>query len=153
MLPPDVTLLAGGPELLDRVKPLWLEQRDFHAELAPVWREEMLSRTFEPRREQLLAKAVRGFHVILAECTAECVGYSISTINADNRGEVDSFLVTAAYRGHGIGHALLTMAMQWLKSQQPTDIIVEVLAGNDPALRLYKDFGFRSRTITMQHVP
>lgn len=153
MFPLNITLHAGGPELLERVKPLWLEQRDFHAALVPeVWRAEMLVRSFERRCEQLLAKAVQGFCVILAARAGDCVGYVLCSLNNERRGEVDSFLVTATERGCGIGRALLTAAMQWLTEQQPTDIFVEVLASNGAALRLYEEFGFRSRTITMQHV-
>lgn len=151
-LPSDVTLHSGGPELLDRVKPQWLEQRDFHAELTPVWREEMLARSFERRCEQLLAKAVHGFHVILAQRAAVDVGYVLCSINGARRGEVDSFLVTAAERGQGLGRALLSASLQWLTAQQSADIVVEVLAGNDAALRLYEAFGFRSRTIMMHFV-
>lgn len=153
MLPLDITLHSGGSELLAQVKPLWLEQRAFHAELAhESWREEMRNRSFERRCEQLLAKAVHGFHVILAERANQAIGYVLCSLNSERRGEVDSFLVTAAERRQGIGRALLTAAMQWLAAQQPADIIVEVLNGNDGALQLYKGFGFRSRTITMHWV-
>ena len=30
---------------------------------------------------------------------------------------------------------------------------VEVMAGNDAAVRLYETFGFRARTVRLRHVP
>ena len=112
----------------------------------------MRARTFEPRCAYLLAKGVNGFHVILAKRAGVAIGYVLCSINSERRGEVDSLLVTATERGQGIGRALLTAAIQWLTAQQPSDILVEVLAGNDAAQRLYEAFGFRSRTITLHYV-
>jgi hypothetical protein len=33
--PPGFSIIQGGWELLDRVEPLWNQQRDFHFDLAP----------------------------------------------------------------------------------------------------------------------
>jgi hypothetical protein len=55
----NLTLLQGGWELLDRVEPLWNQQRDFHFALAPQWKLGMTPK-FADRRVALMAKGVMG---------------------------------------------------------------------------------------------
>ena len=148
-----VSIVSGGKEFIDRVRPLWMELRQHHAELAPMWGAEFLAVTFEGRRAGLVAKAVKGLTVLLATAAGQDVGYCVCTIDADRQGEVDSIFVTAEHRGRGVGRALMREAMQWLGSRRIRGIVVDVLSGNEGAMRLYKEFGFHARTVRLRHVP
>ena len=143
----DVRLLDGGAELLDRVKPLWSELRRHHADLAPRWSASLLATSFEQRRVELVGKA--GILVSLATRQAQDIGYCVSTITADTTGEVDSLYVIPAQRGTGVGHALMSRAMDWFARQSVSSIVVNVISGNDAAQQFYARYGFLPRTVRL----
>jgi ribosomal-protein-alanine N-acetyltransferase len=80
------------------------------------------------------------------------VGYCISTLADNGQGEVDSIYVTAVVRGRGIGKQLMQDAMAWLRERGAHPIVVEVMAGNVAAEKLYESFGFSARTVRMRYV-
>jgi len=43
----ELSLLTGGPELLDRVEPLWWQLRQHHADLPSIWRALILDSSFD----------------------------------------------------------------------------------------------------------
>lgn len=149
----ELLIVAGEYELIDRVKPLWHELRAHHAELAPTWKSEFLDSTFEGRIDRLVRKAAGGLNVLLATLAGRDVGYCICSIDETHQAEIDSILVTAEHRGRGVGQALMREAMQWLSLRSPRAIIIDVLAANEAAQRLYRGFGFQPRTMVMRHVP
>jgi len=51
--------------------------------------------------------------------------------------------VIAEYRGHGIGKALLQVALEKAKTQELTRIELDVREENHRAIELYKRFGFK----------
>ncbi|MFZ5914662.1 MAG: GNAT family N-acetyltransferase [Pseudomonadota bacterium] len=51
--------------------------------------------------------------------------------------------VIAEYRGHGIGKALLQVALEKAKTQELTRIELDVQEENHRAIELYKRFGFK----------
>ena len=148
-----VSIVSGGPEWLDRVEPLWLELRRHHAELAPLWREQFVTATFDARKSGLLEKAGKGLLVLLAVTGEEAVGYCVCTLASNGWGEVDSLYVAPQYRRRGVGRALVTAGMAWLGERGAKPIVVDVLAANDEARRLYERFGFHARTVRLCHVP
>jgi GNAT superfamily N-acetyltransferase len=145
------TLITGGAELLARVAPLWGELRRHHAALSPQWREQLLGSAWDARRAGLIAKAAGGLLVLLAERDGVDVGYCIATITLEGRGEIDSLFVADSHRRHGIGRALMSRAMAWLGERGASPVVVELIAGNDDALRFYESFGFKPRTLTCVH--
>jgi GNAT superfamily N-acetyltransferase len=145
----DYTLLGGGAELLDRVRPLWSELRRHHAELAPRWSESLLAMSFEVRRAELLAKSAAGILVLLVTCGEHDIAYCVNTISADASAEVDSLYVTPSHRGRGVGHALMTRTIDWFASQAIRSVVVDVISGNDVALQFYARYGFAARTVRM----
>ncbi len=143
------TLVTGGAELLDRIGPLWLELRRHHAEMSPEWAAALLAAQFDRRRTGLIEKSAGGMFVVLASTANDIVGYCVSTIDADRRGEVDSLYVTTAHRRAGIAVAMMDMTMKWFDRAAVRSIAVEVMSGNDAATRLYERFGFRQRTVRL----
>lgn len=148
----SVQIECGEAELFDRVHPLWLELRQHHAEIAPMWHADFLTSSFENRKLGLLQKAVNGLAVMLATLDGRDVGYCICTINADRQGEVDSLFVTEKFRRRGVGRALMSETMRWLGERPTSAIIVDVLYANASAILLYENFGFHARTLRLRHV-
>ena len=149
----DVSLLNGGPELLDRVEPLWSQLRRHHADLAPQWSASLLATSFKERRAELVGKG--GVCISMATCHAQDIGYCVSTITSgatgtsDATGEVDSLYVIPSHRGSGVGHALMSTAMDWFGRQSVRSIVVNVISGNDDAQKFYARYGFLPRTVRL----
>src|SRR5436309_16128013 len=114
-LPLDISTVAGGNELLDRVGPLWSELRSHHAEMFAKWREDLLAATFEQRKAGLIKKGTKGLLVLLAVSGRRDVGYCVCTINENGQSEIDSIYVTEGHRHRGIGKASMEEAMAWLR--------------------------------------
>jgi ribosomal protein S18 acetylase RimI-like enzyme len=152
---PPYTFITGGAELLDEIEPLWLELRRHHAEMSPQWAAGLLAAQFDRRRAGLIEKAAGGMFIVLARAEADAdadgktIGYCVSTIDAERRGEVDSLLVTASHRRGGVAREMMEMTMRWFEQADVLSIAVEVMSGNDAAARLYERFGFRQRTVRL----
>jgi ribosomal protein S18 acetylase RimI-like enzyme len=146
-----IAVLSGGAQLLDRVAPLWMELRRHHAEVAPRWAGSLLAGSFEERRADLAKKGARGLLVLMAVSGSEDIGYCVSTIAADGKGEVDSLYVAPSHRRRGVGNALMGRTMEWFATQSVKSIAVEVLSGNDAAAQFYARYGFAPRTIRLLH--
>ena len=147
----DVSLLNGGAELLDRVEPLWSQLRRHHADLAPQWSASLLAASFEQRRAELVGKG--RLLVSMATSRARDIGYCVSTITSDAIGEVDSLYVIPSHRGTGVGHALMSTAMDWFARQSVQSIVVNVISGNDAAQQFYARYGFLPRTVRLLRPP
>ena len=148
----DFVLLTGGAELFDRVGPLWSELRRHHADLSPRWSASLLAITFEQRRADLVGKGTRGLLVCVATTTTpggQDIGYCVSTITAERAGEVDSLYVIPSQRGCGVGHALMSAALDWFGGQSVGSIVVDVINGNEAAQQFYARYGFLPRTVRM----
>jgi ribosomal protein S18 acetylase RimI-like enzyme len=153
-----IQLEAGGAEMLPRIERLWHELRAHHAGLSEQWRDSIRASDFGKRCEELLSKSAGGaLSVILAKTSAkdaaEDIGYCVSTVGADGGGEVDSIFVAESFRGAGVGDMLMAAATDWLASRHADPIHVDVLSGNDAALRFYGRHGFHQRTVRLRFVP
>lgn len=56
-----------------------------------------------------------------------------------------SLAVDPSWRGHGIGSSLLADCIRLCRSARAREVVLEVDEDNEPALRLYRRFGFRPR--------
>jgi ribosomal protein S18 acetylase RimI-like enzyme len=152
-----VSLVSGGPELLDRVERLWHQLRHHHADLDPRWRDGLLAATFDGRKSHLIEKSVArgGAMLVLLAVNGEggdVVGYCVCTVSGGGDGEVDSLFVAPDHRRRGVGHALMSRATEWLTDRRSKTISVEVMTCNESAIRLYERYGFHPRTVRMRHV-
>src|SRR5690349_12661013 len=108
----EISLQNGGPELLDRIEPLWCQLRQHHAALPTIWQASILDSSFEKRRASLLAKAPQGMLVVLASAGGTDIGYCVSSINREV-GELDSIYVSDAYRRCGVGQSMMVPTLAW----------------------------------------
>ena len=65
-------------------------------------------------------------------------------------GEIDSMLVLANYRKHGIGRTLVERAMAWFEENEAKDVIVFVGVENEEVLDFYGSFGLLPIAIRLE---
>jgi len=70
------------------------------------------------------------------------IGYLEYSIIYD-RMEIDNFFVEEAYRKQGIGTKLMAHLVSEAINLRVINITLEVRMSNEPAINLYKKFGFR----------
>ena len=134
-----------GVEEIDAVRPLWEQLNAHHLLLSRHFGDEMGQRTFEPRKQQLLAKAGTGkLKIDLAgpTTTGSFIAYCISSLCAGGNGEIDSIFVEEHFRGRGIGAGLVRRALEWLDDLGATSKTVVVAYPNEEAVAFYSRFGF-----------
>ncbi len=105
--------------------------------------------------KHFLAQAAGGaMRIFLARDvhTDRYVGFCLTTLDRAGEGSIDSFLVADEYRGKGIGVRLFQQALDWLDAEGAADVKLNVLPGNEKAIRFYHRFGFRPLNITMKRV-
>lgn len=142
-----------GPEGIEGVRRLWEKLNAHHADLSPRFGEAIRVRTFDVRKQKLLAKGgtdrIR-VDLVSAGLDKPSVAYCISTVSDDAVGEIDSLYVNEDLRGQGVGSELMRRALAWLDSKKVTAKIVSVMSDNDEALAFYRRFNFHPRTILLQ---
>lgn len=60
-------------------------------------------------------------------------------------------MVAAGYRRRGIGHALLEEAVAWARDAGVHKLELHVFPWNEPAIRLYEQFGFEREGLRRAH--
>jgi GNAT superfamily N-acetyltransferase len=137
---------------IDIVRPLWEKLRAHHSPLLSGFPGAMPPFNFEPRKQEILAKAAAEkirIELVTAPDRSD-IAYCISTVATNGCGEIDSMFVEEAFRGHGIGSELVRRALTWLESAGATSKVVTVAHANEEALAFYKRFGFQPRMVLMQ---
>lgn len=143
--------LSGGEELLPMVENLWWKLKDFHVEQFPIWSESLRDGQFGDRVQGLLEASHEGALLVeIAHVDETPIAFCLSVINKDGVGELASLFVDEPHRNHGIALRLVESSLQWLKEHQASPIVVDVMAGNSAALKLYERLGFAQRVNRLQ---
>ena len=88
---------------------------------------------------------IPGFLVADAGEAGEVAGYVVADSETDRGravGHVKDIAVAPTYRGRGIGATLLERALDAMRQQRASTVKLEVRESNDPALALYRRYGF-----------
>jgi len=72
-----------------------------------------------------------------------CIGTVQGLMGEHRFGMLQNIGLASAYRGRGLGSALLCSAIGGFRRSGATRVNLEVTASNLPAMRLYEKFGFR----------
>ena len=100
--------------------------------------------------------------LLLAEDDGGAVGYALVTVHGEDDShrtgervaELQSLAVREDRRGDGLGTALLHQVYREVRAAGMTEMVIGVLATNEPAMRLYEREGFRPWVVlTMGTVP
>jgi len=133
------------------IKLLWKELNQIHLTDSVYFKEHYTHFSFEERIENWLRLPEKDVLVLVVE-TEELlpIGYCISTIEANLKGEIDSLFVHAAFRKKGIGKALVEKSMEWLQTNQCKPIRLTVSYGHESVLGFYQQLGFYPRLTTLE---
>ncbi len=77
------------------------------------------------------------------------VGIAIDQITGNRHPNIFLLYVAPAYRRQGIARALMQNLEVWAKSQDYTQIGLQVFTTDRPAIELYQQLGYESRSISM----
>lgn len=145
--------VIGGLELLPDVKTLWEGLREHHSRIANDFAESIGKRSFDERAADFIKaeSSIYRIDLIKENKSQKFIGYSISSINEESVGEVDSLFVEAAFRGMQIGDFLMEDALNWMDENNTKKKIISVMAGND-VLGFYEKYGFKARAYILEQV-
>ncbi|MEO8449930.1 MAG: GNAT family N-acetyltransferase [Gemmatimonadota bacterium] len=96
--------------------------------------------------ELLLKNPTRG-RVFVARksgqtAAAVTLQFAISTVEGGETAWVEDVIVDPRHRGAGIGRGLLAYAIDWARRRGIPRLTLLTDAGNEPAQKLYRSFGF-----------
>ncbi|SFA76681.1 Acetyltransferase (GNAT) family protein [Amycolatopsis marina] len=151
----DIEVAKGDADDVDLLAPLWKAMVEHHRSVAaddwPV-REQELSWDLRQREYRKWLEDSTGFLLIARTGNVEApVGYAFGRLMASGptfdlggiRGEVESLVVAADVRSHGVGTALLDACRDELRRRGCGYWSVSVMEANAGAVQLYERLGFR----------
>ena len=146
----EITFITGGASFLDEVKELWEELNQIHFEKSVDFKNHYKAFTFATRKESLVRHTENGkLLVVIACCNDQRIGYCISSV-VDGIGEIDSIFVKSDYRKSDVGHKLMEISLDWIKSNTAKKIIIKVSVGNEEVFGFYSKYGFAPRLTELQ---
>jgi ribosomal protein S18 acetylase RimI-like enzyme len=161
--PEAIAIERGGVDDIASLRELWLELHHHHARVAPqsgefVGDESSWHVRSSSYREWLADP--RSF-LLLARAEGRLVGYAlVRVMEAGSEltdswrvpeviAEIETMLISAPFRGAGLGARLLDEIDDELARQGITEVMVGLMPGNDGAQRLYERRGFRRRWLVL----
>jgi len=82
----------------------------------------------------------------IAKIEDKRVGY-VGVFLRDKNAEIINLFVSSAYRGLGIGKKLMEKVIDACNNKRISIIILEVREGNEKALQMYEDLGFKFQEV------
>lgn len=150
----NIRFLEGSEELLEKVGPMWKKLNLHHENISTHFSHHFHQVTFAQRKEHWLQEKKSGqlrIYLAQTEVSNEYVGYCVTICN-QNLGEIDSIFVVDTYRKMGIGHRLMTRALDWLNQQSVKSNRISVAFGNEQVFRFYEQFGFLPRATILEQI-
>jgi ribosomal protein S18 acetylase RimI-like enzyme len=133
------------------IKKLWEELNLIHLVDSIYFKEHYASFSFTERSRNWLKLPEDNFHLLVAETKDSVpVGYCVSTIDVNWKGEIDSLFVSTEYRQKGVGQLLVRKSMKWLNDRRCISIRLSVSYGREKVLGFYQKLGFYPRLTTLE---
>jgi len=132
---------------LDIIAPLWEKLNALHQDLDEKIGQSRRDTTWEQRRRQLHTKALGKSLIQIVRVDDKATGYCFSSIDNDNKGEIDSLYLLPECREKGFGKILMENALKWMNDSECDDIKLWVHPGNTNAIAFYWQFGFATEPI------
>ena len=145
-----IEFITGDTSLLDEIKELWEELNQLHIEKSVDFKNHYKAFTFAARKESIVRHIENGaLLVAIAYCNNLKIGYCISSV-VDGIGEIDSIFVKTGYRKSDVGHKLMEMSLDWIKTNAAKKIVVKVSVGNEEVFGFYSKYGFAPSLTELQ---
>lgn len=105
------------------------------------------------RRRIVQASAGRSVAQFVADPGGPLVGHAGGTVLPEEPGTTVVFAVyiTPARRGTGVLESLIDAVARWSKSAGRSELMLEVVVGNDRAVRAYQKLGFTDTGVRVPH--
>jgi GNAT superfamily N-acetyltransferase len=154
MVNPDCALRYAGAEDLAAIEPLW---RALYAhQAAHGMRLPVPAVAFEAWAASMSPALGRFTVVALAERDGVAAGFVAGRVRAlpayfggGSAGFISEVYVSGSERGSGIGRRLLAFALDWFAGQGIARVELQVLAGNEDAVRFYRELGWHEELVQM----
>jgi ribosomal protein S18 acetylase RimI-like enzyme len=151
----DLLIRNASTKDLGKIQKLGTELMISERQFEPSYKENWY---FSAEGTNYLLKEIKGRNHIcfVAESDNQLIGYASCKVIMDDtsrtvkRAELDNLVVSEQYRGHGVGHKLVSAFKQWAKTKEATKLKVNVNAHNTGAIDFYMDIGFRDHQLIME---
>ncbi len=130
---------------IDKIKHLWELLNRTYLKNSNYWKNHFSKQTFEKRFGKLLK--AEHVYILVAINKNEIVAYSFASIKK-SIGEINSIFVKNEYRKKEIGKKLVSQAIEWMKKQNVSQVVVSVAEGNENVFPFYERLGFK-KNMTM----
>jgi GNAT superfamily N-acetyltransferase len=84
---------------------------------------------------------------VIAEFDGRPAGMAGGSLEEDGPAELISMWVAPFARGRGVGGALIAAVAEWAAVVRPGELLLQVVDGNEHAIRLYEKNGFVDRGV------
>jgi GNAT superfamily N-acetyltransferase len=146
-------ILSGGEEMLGQIEEMWVRLTLHAAGKSKHFSPYFAQRTFEQRRKELSEKAATmslRVDIALDPNSSRELGYCVSTVGKDGKGEIESLYVDDLSRGRGVGDRLLTEAISWMERKGAESICVFTVHGSEEVLPFYAHHGFLPKMLMLE---
>lgn len=130
---------------IDEVRLLWEKLNDHSVAVSSRFSRALSERTFADNKSYLLEKSRTRrlkIDVVSAHNSQGFIGYCISSMIAQETGEIESLFVKEKYRKKGVGTRLVKRALEWFDAENVKVRSINVLCENAPVFGFYARFGF-----------
>jgi GNAT superfamily N-acetyltransferase len=144
---------CGGPELIEEIRNMWGQLTLHASEHSMDFAEHYATRSFDQRRRELLSRAERGklrIDIAREADSGRDLGLTISTIDGDGLGTIESLFVHESEREQGVGDLLVRRDLEWMKEQGARSVVVFTVYGNERVLPFYYRYGFRPKALMLE---
>jgi ribosomal protein S18 acetylase RimI-like enzyme len=151
----EIEYIYGGMELFTDTVPLRLRLLEHHSRMSQHFASYYSPARIEGTKQFLVECNARdSLHIGLARHipTGRNVGFCISTVNAENVGEIFAIWVEDGFKNLAIGTALSEKALVWLRSMNPKHLEIHILFENAKVRSFYERLGFFPQTILLREM-
>ena len=151
-IPSELRISEGAAAELDLVQPLWEKLSRFEGNMSAKLKEYFYHRPFSKKKADILKITACGaLKIDLARPlkSDQIVAYCVSTVSQTKIGSIESIYLEPDYRKQGLGRILFQRSLDWMEKLGIEKRQLWVVFENEPAIRFYQLFGFRTLSTTL----
>ncbi len=130
----------------DKIEELWIRNQEYHLGKSVFFKKKPAKNIF--RKRVAAWRSASQLKFIVAEKDQKAVAFCISSI-INGIGTIESLFVETSYRRQGIANELMRHHLDWMKTNNCSQITVTTVYNNSGAIEFYKSVGLYPKTVTM----